>query len=117
FDIMFDGGISTEGDLVELAASEGIVEKTGAWFSYGQIRIGQGKENAKQFMRDNPELMEEIRKAVLAKWAAAHAAPAPNGNGHPAGEAAKPGETPATETKPESSKPKSAGKEKAAPAK
>ncbi|GMV98240.1 MAG: recombinase RecA [Phycisphaerae bacterium] len=81
FDIMFDGGISTEGDLIDLAANEGILDKTGSWFSYGQVRIGQGKENAKQFIRDNPDLMDELRKAVLAKWAADHAA-RPGGNGH-----------------------------------
>jgi recombination protein RecA len=71
FDIMFDGGISTEGDLIELAANEGILEKTGAWFSYGQVRVGQGKENAKQFIKDNPDLATELRTAILTKWAAA----------------------------------------------
>ena len=96
FDIMFDGGISTEGDLIELAANEGILEKTGAWFSYGQVRIGQGKENAKQFIKDNPELLTELRKAVLTKWAAAHAEPSKDGkdgkDGHarPAAAATKP---------------------------
>jgi recombination protein RecA len=86
FDIMFDGGISTEGDLIDMAANEGIIDKTGAWFSYGQVRIGQGKENAKQFIRDNPELMSELRNAVLAKIAADNAAAvaSKNGNGHAA---------------------------------
>jgi recombination protein RecA len=65
FDIMFDGGISTEGDLLDLGADCGMVERTGAWFSYGDVRLGQGRENAKQFLRDNPELVSEIRQKVL----------------------------------------------------
>ena len=67
FDIMFSGGISTEGDLLDLAVEDGIVDKTGAWFSYGQIRIGQGRENSKQFLRDNPDLITEIHQAIMAK--------------------------------------------------
>ena len=67
FDIMFSGGISTEGDILDLALADNIVDKTGAWFSYGQVRLGQGRENTKQFLRDNPDLTEEIRKAVIAK--------------------------------------------------
>jgi recombination protein RecA len=67
FDIMFSGGISTEGDILDLALADGIIDKTGAWFSYGQVRLGQGRENTKQFLRDNPDLTEEIRKAILAK--------------------------------------------------
>ena len=67
FDIMFNGGISTEGDLLDLATNEGLVEKMGAWFSYGDIRLGQGRENAKQFIHDNPELLEELRSGVLVR--------------------------------------------------
>lgn len=67
FDIMFSGGISLEGDLLDLATVEGLVDKTGAWFSYGQVRLGQGRENAKQFIHDNPDLFTEIRNAVLKK--------------------------------------------------
>jgi recombination protein RecA len=67
FDIMFNSGISTEGDLLDLATSEGLVEKTGAWFNYGQVRLGQGRENAKQFLHDSPDLLDEIRQAILAK--------------------------------------------------
>lgn len=66
FDIMFNSGISTEGDLLDMAADDGIVEKSGTWFSYGPVRIGQGRENAKQFLRDNPDLVQEIREKVLA---------------------------------------------------
>ncbi|HUU83038.1 MAG TPA: recombinase RecA [Phycisphaerae bacterium] len=69
FDIMFDQGISREGDLVDLALADGVVAKSGTWFSYGDVRLGQGRENAKVFLRDNPDLFAEIRKAVLAKRA------------------------------------------------
>jgi recombination protein RecA len=65
FDIMFDRGISYEGDLIDLAALANVVEKTGAWYNYKSTRIGQGRENAKQFLTDNPQLADEIRQAVL----------------------------------------------------
>jgi recombination protein RecA len=67
FDIMFDQGISAEGDLLDLAIADGIVSKTGAWFSYKDVRLGQGRENAKQFLRDHADLREEIRQAIVAK--------------------------------------------------
>jgi len=67
FDIMFSGGISLEGDMLDLAIAEGLVEKTGAWFSYGQVRLGQGRENSKQFLHDNPKLVQELKSAILAK--------------------------------------------------
>jgi len=66
FDIMFSGGISTEGDLLDLAIAENLIDKTGAWFSYGDVRLGQGRENTRQFLRDNPDLMEELRRKILA---------------------------------------------------
>jgi len=65
FDIMFDRGISYEGDLLDLAALGNIVEKTGAWYNYKSTRLGQGRENAKQFLSTNPDLADEIRQAVL----------------------------------------------------
>ncbi len=65
FDIMFDRGISYEGDLVDLAVTANIVEKSGAWYNYKATRLGQGRENAKQFLQDNKDLAEEIRQAVL----------------------------------------------------
>src|SRR6185436_8993582 len=65
FDIMFDRGISYEGDLVDLAVTCNVVEKSGAWYNYGQLRLGQGRENSKQFLQDNKDVAEEIRKAVL----------------------------------------------------
>ena len=65
FDIMFDEGISASGDLIDLAVEEEVVQKSGAWFSFGETRLGQGRENAKQFIRENPDLFAEIRKLVL----------------------------------------------------
>ena len=67
FDIMFDSGISREGDLLDLALAGQVVAKSGAWFSYGDVRLGQGRENTKTFLRDNPDLFEEIRQTVLAR--------------------------------------------------
>jgi recombination protein RecA len=84
FDIMFDHGISYEGDLVDLAAEQGIIEKQGSWFSYGAVRLGQGRDTAKNFLAENKDLSEEIRAAVLAKVMAAPAAKAPAAE--PAGE-------------------------------
>ena len=66
-DIMFDSGISVEGDLLDLAIADGIISKSGAWFSYKDVRLGQGRENVKQFLRDNPDLREELRTALIAK--------------------------------------------------
>jgi recombination protein RecA len=66
FDIMFDGGISREGDLLDLAVAENVAQKMGAWFSFGDVRLGQGRENSKQFLRDNPDLFNEIRARVVA---------------------------------------------------
>ena len=67
FDIMFNEGISASGDLLDLAVADDIVQKSGAWFSYGDVRLGQGRENSKQFLRDNEDLFEEIRKSVMVK--------------------------------------------------
>ncbi|MHC4905410.1 MAG: recombinase RecA [Planctomycetota bacterium] len=65
FDIMFNEGISYEGDLLDLAVDNNIVNKSGAWFNYGQVKLGQGRENAKQFFRDNPELIDELKQKIL----------------------------------------------------
>src|SRR3954447_2303451 len=67
FDLMHSGGISREGDLIDLAIEDKLIEKSGAWFSYGDTRIGQGRENAKAWLRDNPDRAEEIRRKVLEK--------------------------------------------------
>ena len=74
FDIMFTEGISTTGDLVDLAVEEGIIDKAGAWFSYKTTRIGQGRENAKAFIKDNPAMFAEIRQRVIEKRLAANEA-------------------------------------------
>jgi len=65
FDIMYNEGISKVGDLVDLGVEMDIIDKRGSWYSYGDIRLGQGRENTKEFIRENEELMEEIEKAVM----------------------------------------------------
>ena len=66
FDIMFDEGISATGDLLDLAVDCKVVDKSGSWFSYNELRVGQGRENAKKFLKENKDLFEEIRKGVMA---------------------------------------------------
>ena len=67
FDLMHDFGISREGDLLDLSIDEKIVDKSGAWINYGDMRLGQGRENAKNYLRDNPAVMEEITRKLLQK--------------------------------------------------
>jgi len=67
FDIMFGEGISKMGELVDLGVKASVVEKSGAWFSYDSQRIGQGRENAKQFLRDHPEMADAIEKRIRAQ--------------------------------------------------
>ncbi|HEY9467958.1 MAG TPA: recombinase RecA [Vicinamibacterales bacterium] len=64
FDVMYGEGISREGDLLDLAVEKRIVEKSGAWFAYGGERLGQGRENAKQFLRENPDVRRTIEERV-----------------------------------------------------
>jgi len=66
FDIMYGEGISKRGELIDLGVKGGIVEKSGSWFSYGDQRIGQGRENAKQFLADNPDVAYEIEDKIRA---------------------------------------------------
>jgi len=66
FDIMFDKGISYEGDLIDLGIDCEVVQKSGAWFNYGDVRLGQGREKAKQYLVENKELCEEIKNRILA---------------------------------------------------
>ena len=68
FDIMFGQGISSEGDILDLAANVGIVNKSGAWYAYNEDKIGQGRENAKQYLREHPDVMEEIEGLVRAHF-------------------------------------------------
>ena len=67
FDIMYGQGISKTGDLLDIASHEGIIEKAGAWYSYNNQKVGQGREQSKVFLAENPALMEEIRLKVFAK--------------------------------------------------
>ena len=64
FDIMFGEGISKVGEIIDLGVKLGIVQKSGAWFNYGDVRLGQGRDNAKQFLKDNPAVADEIEKLV-----------------------------------------------------
>src|SRR5690606_7057141 len=86
FDILYGQGISRSGDVLDLATEAGIVEKSGSWFSFGEERLGQGREKVRQHLEDNPDLLEKIANLVLEKHglkggasapAAAAAAPAP----------------------------------------
>ena len=72
FDMLSEGGISFSGDLLDLATEDRIVEKSGSWFSYGETRIGQGREKARIFLEENPEIMEEVRLRVLEKRGFGH---------------------------------------------
>jgi recombination protein RecA len=65
FDIMFDSGISYEGDLLDLALACGVVERSGAWLNYGDARLGQGRDNAKKYLAENPDLCKEIENKTL----------------------------------------------------
>ncbi|MCM3331463.1 recombinase RecA [Kocuria palustris] len=67
FDILYGQGISTEGGLIDLGVEQGIVKKSGAWYTYEGDQLGQGKENSRRFLKDNPELAEEIEQRLLVK--------------------------------------------------
>jgi recombination protein RecA len=104
FDLMYDRGISREGDLLDLGIEDKLIEKSGSWISYGEMRLGQGRENAKQYLRDNPALADEITRKVLEKRGLAGNAPAKaEDNGEAAGPA-----------KPEPTKKESSGRKQAA---
>ena len=85
FDIMYGSGISKEGDLVDLASQENILEKSGTWYSFKGERIGQGRENAKDFLRDHPELCKELEQKVLERFGLLRSPvhPVPNAEGIP----------------------------------
>ena len=77
FDIMYNEGISTEGDLMDLSVEHDIVTKRGAFYTYGDIRLGQGRENAKTFLAENPDLIAEIDQRIRDNFGlAANLAPA-----------------------------------------
>jgi recombination protein RecA len=101
FDLMHDRGISREGDLIDLAIEDKIIDKSGSWINYGEMRLGQGRENAKQYLRDNPALVEEITRKVLEKRGLLAVAPKPEDN---------------SESKPEAPRKESAGRRQPAAA-
>jgi recombination protein RecA len=69
FDIMYGEGVSKTGEILDLGVKAGIVEKSGAWFSHDSTRIGQGRENAKQFLKDNPDVLARIEATIRANAA------------------------------------------------
>jgi len=68
FELMFDKGISQEGELLDLGVNLEIIQKSGTWYSYGEERIGQGREMAKKFLQDNPTIKAEVENGVRAKY-------------------------------------------------
>jgi recombination protein RecA len=83
FDLMHDGGISREADLINIAVEDKIIDKSGSWLNYGEIRLGQGKEKAKEYLHENPALVEEISKKVLEKHGMFSEQPTAPDNGKP----------------------------------
>jgi recombination protein RecA len=73
FDLIYGEGISREGDVLDLAVEKNIVEKSGTWYAYGGQRIGQGRENAKQFVKENPKVLEQMEKEILESFRIAKA--------------------------------------------
>jgi len=67
FDILYGEGSSREGELIDMGVEQGLVDKSGAWYSYQGERIGQGKDNARQFLKDNPKMAQEIEQALREK--------------------------------------------------
>jgi recombination protein RecA len=68
FDIIYGEGISNEGCILDVGVEAGIVDKAGAWYSYGDVRLGQGRDNSKQFLMENREIMDEIENKVREKY-------------------------------------------------
>ncbi|HWR52853.1 MAG TPA: recombinase RecA [Bryobacteraceae bacterium] len=81
FDIMYGQGISREGDLVDVGVAQNMVEKSGSWYSYKGDRIGQGRENARQFMRANPDIADRLEAELRERLGLTRAVPAEDGNG------------------------------------
>ena len=65
FDIMFGEGISLAGEIIDLGVEAGVIKKSGAWFSYNDTKLGQGRDAAKRLIQDNPELLEELRDKIM----------------------------------------------------
>ena len=73
FDLIYGEGISREGDIIDLAAEKNLVEKSGTWYAYHDQRIGQGRENAKQFLKENPKILEQMEQEILEHFQASKA--------------------------------------------
>lgn len=112
FDLMFGQGISRTGEVVDLGVGMGIIQKSGAWFSYDGAKIGQGRDNAKEFLKNNPETMKEIEEKIKAESAKTYAAKADkeDGGDKTAEPAAENGSAPAAEAPEESAAPKKTAK-------
>jgi recombination protein RecA len=80
FDIMFNEGISKEGGLIDLGLEMGLVKKSGAWFNCGEVRLGQGRENAKDYLRQNPDIANALEAQIRAIAAPEVVAVTPNGD-------------------------------------
>jgi recombination protein RecA len=109
FDIMFGEGISKEGDILDLASEANVLEKSGAWFAWKGERIGQGRENAKEFLKTNPDVAAQIERAVLDKHGitrAGDAAPATGGGETEAAAPASNGTAPTKKSKQQSDTPR-----------
>ncbi|MFL4473959.1 recombinase RecA [Paeniglutamicibacter sp. ORCA_105] len=81
FDIIYGQGISREGSLIDIGVDQGFVKKSGAWFTYDGDQLGQGKENARKFLRDNPDLANELERQILEKLGIGQAAEDKDGDG------------------------------------
>jgi recombination protein RecA len=81
FEIMYGAGISREGEIIDIASAQGIIEKSGAWYAYKGSRIGQGKDNARNYLLQNKEIMREIDEQVRAKLLPPKQPRNGNGNG------------------------------------
>jgi len=87
FDIMFGEGISKQGDLLDLGVEQGVIDKSGAWFSYKKDRLGQGRENVKIFLQENPDICAEIEGIIREKAGLVKIAPDKAGSEADAGKA------------------------------
>jgi recombination protein RecA len=108
FDILYGTGISREGSLIDLGVEQGIVRKSGAWYTYEGDQLGQGKENARNFLRDNPDLANEIEKRIKEKLGVgprvdADASASANANGSASPSSASPSSASSSSSSPSSS--------------
>jgi recombination protein RecA len=92
FDVMYGEGISREGSLLDIGIEHGVIQKSGAWFAYGDERIGQGRENAKQFLKENDEVRERILAEVYEKLGLGSASSVPASDAEEDSEEQRPAE-------------------------